>query len=644
MTDLTKAQELTLSGLIIPIIKDIVAPKIAEALKKSGESLNTHNAEANFEKYLSQRYEKFSVIDTLVFPNKQTAFDTLYEPLTVTCEEQKEKRARVKIDGYPKNFLPKYFRIVLEDTAGMGKSTITKKLFRSAVEAKAGIPILIELRQLNKANDILTEIKNQLSPIGKSFSENLILHILEEGGFIFIFDGYDEISNNDKDFVIKNLHDFIQKANNNYFLITSRPENSLSSFGDFQKFRIEPLKKSESHNLIRRYDKYNHKPIAAKLIQALKKNKEGSINEFLSNPLLVSLLFKSFDFKKDIPIKKTQFYRQVYDALFESHDLTKEGYLKRKKYSKLHIDDFERVLRYVGFFTFKENKVEYEVSYILKIIENVQTYLPELSFKASDLLKDLLETVPLFKKEGLNVKWSHKSLQEYFAAKFLWVDAKDKQEQILKKIYSELSAFRFDNLIDLFYELDPQTLESTFLYWLLLDFKDFCRNKYVHLSQIPQDQVKRRLSAEFWHTKITTHVSEETWTDASRVREVTRGKGGVSVTTGYIYMSRPKVTVATRSEENVLRRAVIRFLTMIPNLVSFDWHDTIGGELNVLKPGQTYEMNDSPDAAVNQPEVFDFITRSIGAEYHLDYDKAMEKLQMLETSKSQKTTDEFLNW
>lgn len=55
------------------------------------------------------------------------------------------------------------------------------------------------------------------------------------------------------------------------------------------------------------------------------------INEFLKNPLLVSLLFAAFDFKQTIPLKKHIFYRQVFDAYFDSHDLSKgDSYVHEK--------------------------------------------------------------------------------------------------------------------------------------------------------------------------------------------------------------------------------------------------------------------------------------------------------------------------
>ena len=82
----------------------------------------------------------------------------------------------------------------------------------------------------------------------------MLLDLLADGGFIIMLDGYDEISLSDRDIVTADIQDFISKASNNHYFITSRPEKALSSFGNFQEFRINPLNKKEAFELLRKYD------------------------------------------------------------------------------------------------------------------------------------------------------------------------------------------------------------------------------------------------------------------------------------------------------------------------------------------------------------------------------------------------------
>src|SRR5690606_33318394 len=102
-----------------------------------------------------------------------------------------------------------------------------------------------------------------------------------------------------------------------------------------------------------------------------------------------SLLFLAFEYKQKIPLKKHLFYRQVYDANFENHDLTKGESFTRKKHCQLQSDDFHRILPHIGFQCLTLQKIEFENDDILAIISKSQDFHNDLNFKASDFLNDL---------------------------------------------------------------------------------------------------------------------------------------------------------------------------------------------------------------------------------------------------------------
>src|SRR5262249_41244255 len=158
----------------------------------------------------------------------------------------------------------------------------------------------------------------------------------------------------------------IAKSGKNHYIMTSRPESALASFSSFAGFQMQPLRITEAFELIRKYDDSGE--LAEQLISKIQGETLHNIREFLTNPFLVSLLYKSYDYKPTIPFKKHIFYRQVYDSLFESHDLSKDGGYIRPKHSKLDIEDFHRILRSLGFITVKLGKVEYEKDEILNLI------------------------------------------------------------------------------------------------------------------------------------------------------------------------------------------------------------------------------------------------------------------------------------
>lgn len=485
---------LTAAGPFIKAVVDTyVTPKLENLKKRFSLDYKKYHVptEEHFSEYFYRTYKRLSIINTLVFNNSQRFIKDIYLPLTLVQRTGKNE-IKHKIQVFPVELLNKYEKILITDNAGMGKSTLVKKIFLDTIDEKKGIPILVELRRLSKDKSIINEIQEQLNSLAKDFDNSLLLELLIEGGFVILLDGYDEIPLSDREIVTKDIQSFISKAVNNTFILTSRPESALKGFGDFQEVKIEPLKKKEAFELLRKYDKQG--PISTLLIKKLEESEMENISEFLTNPLLVSLLFTAFQHKQTIPFKKHIFYRQVYDANFESHDLTKGDSYTHDKYSKLEIDDFHRVLRHVGFTCLKENqRIEFSKDEILLLIRKAKIFCVDLNFNESDFLKDLLSTVPLFSQDGNYFRWAHKSLQEYFAAQFIYLDSKEQQNKILLQLYNNPTLDKFLNILDLYYDIDTKTFRSTILYQHLKSFKDYINSSFQNKEYfIPSEAIELR--------------------------------------------------------------------------------------------------------------------------------------------------------
>lgn len=461
--------EIVAKPLIESLVANIVTPKIEKFLKRIDIEYQKHLVpqREHFMEYFFRSYKKYSILNTLVFRNSQRELNDLYIPLTLNLKINSSIE-QIKIDGYPKQLAQKYRKLLITDSAGMGKSTITKKMFLDIIDNGYGIPIYIELRRLTKEHCLLQEVSQQLNSLSKEFDTQLLLELIQSGGFVFFLDGYDEVKLSEKTDVTIDIQEFISKAGDNTFILTSRPENSLVSFGDFQQVAIEPLKKKEAYELLRKYDGQGE--TSSLLIDKLKSGKYDMIDEFLKNPLLVTLLFVAFDYKQTIPLKKHVFYRQVYDAHFDGHDLSKGGSFIHEKKSKLDIDDFDKVLRFTGFECLKLQKIEFSKDEILIILSKAKTFWTNIQYNESDLLDDLLCAVPLFCQDGAYYKWCHKSLQEYFAAQFIYKDAKSGQDRILTALYNSDNLEKYLNLLDLYYDIDQLGFRKNILLPFLMEF------------------------------------------------------------------------------------------------------------------------------------------------------------------------------
>lgn len=518
MIDLIKDISLSIAPLSKVLVETFLTPKLTDLSKKWKRQNDLYDTAFTnkFLEYINRSYQKYSILNTLVFHNRKHLLKDLYIPLEIIQESNRD--VKFVIDSFDRNLIPSLKKVLIIDTAGMGKSTLMKRIFLSIIESNEGIPILIELRRLSKTKDIIDEIIEQLNPINENFEKEFILDLINRGDFIFLFDGYDEIPIEERQEITKNIQDFISKAGNNQFVMTSRPEGSLSSFGNFIKFRVRPLIKNEAFALIRKYDDSNI--VADSLIQKIESSQIESINEFLTNPLLVSLLFTAFEYKQKIPFKKHIFYRQVFDALFESHDLTKGESFYREKFSKLDSEEFHKNLRFMGYICLTKNKIEFTKDELIELVKQAKIFTKGTEFKESDFIKDLTNTVPLFTIDGLYYKWAHKSLQEYFAAQFIYLDVKDNQKDILLKLYNHSQSSRFYNLFDLYYSIDSKSFRQILVHSFLNEFITYCNTSYSEVI-ISESEKNFRQNISFFYDAILVKFNGfETNSNNKQVREV----------------------------------------------------------------------------------------------------------------------------
>lgn len=437
-----------------------------------------------FQDYLLRTFNRCYYINTLIFPNQQIKLKDLYFPLTIRSTKDNKG---FHIDDFKMELVETYRKILICDSEGMGKSTLTRFMCLSLIEHKSLIPIYIELRKLSQENRILDEIFSQIDPIDKQVSREFILKIIELGDFVFFFDGYDEIPLHSQEFINNELINFVNKSDNNYFIITSRPEDSLTSFGNFQLFNVKPLDFNESCNLLLKFDSVGKTDTSINLIKEIEQSNQN-VKEFLKNPFLCSLLFRSYSFSKDIPSKKVTFYNDVYTSLFKAHDLSKDAY-KRPKHSNLDEHDFRQVLRELAILTVKKGEVEYDYPTIISYLSISKEKLKNIKFEETKVVEDLLLTVPLFVKEGNRIKWAHKSLQDYFAAEY--ISYHSQKEDILLKIYDSQN-LKYLNIIDLIFELDYKSSRKTILFRVFKDYCEYFGNSYKKFDFIAPNLVNDR--------------------------------------------------------------------------------------------------------------------------------------------------------
>jgi hypothetical protein len=348
---------------------------------------------------------------------------------------------------------------VLVGTGGGGKSMFMRYFWLSIFEAlRRKKPIIVELRQLNALShkDLESFIYHAVIRTGSKISQANFSRAIKNGDFFLLLDGFDEINydfRNEVEQAILALREINPRLT---IVVTSRPDERFSGWQQFTVANVAPLSKEQVINLVERAP-FPHEHI----LYLLSKIKKGGLYEthqsFLSNPLIAYMMLVTLAHDPYAPDKMFNFYAQAFEALFHRHDMTKAGF-KRKFYTQLDRHAFSRLLSYIGLISYTRESFEFRDATIIEWIKHAAT-LEAADINPQHFLLDLLESVCIVKKEGLDLSFTHRSFQEYFAA-FCIAQVANKN---LEKIFDHLSKRYNDQVISMVYEINPFVFREKYI-------------------------------------------------------------------------------------------------------------------------------------------------------------------------------------
>ncbi|SFW61216.1 NACHT domain-containing protein [Cellulophaga fucicola] len=391
--------------------------------------------------YQASEFKRNYFTKTLLHRSEPIKLTEFYQPLHI-AQQKDIRKIPSKIKKIPTEDVSKLFKksnyITLIGNAGSGKSTIVKYLFINAVQSGYKIPIKIELRYLNEYKHSFTDyIYNEIFLFHKlGFTSQIIDRLLGAESFVFFFDGYDEISSSKKEKITQEIDQFVSRFPKNAYLITSRPYTNIDTLPLFSNYTVCDLDEKEIPAFVKKQISNSEEELAEKIIKAISQIDNRSYRTFLSNPLLLSMFILTFQSYSEIPKKRSDFYKQVFDTLYSVHDSVSKLSYVREKISGLPKDGFEDILRLFSFISFFEEKFIFQVKYLEQKLNIIKEKKKNLKFDNENLIEDLQVAIGILNKEGLDYTFPHRSLQEYFSANYISNLSDQNKELIFKKIKS----------------------------------------------------------------------------------------------------------------------------------------------------------------------------------------------------------------
>ncbi|MFX3626013.1 MAG: NACHT domain-containing protein [bacterium] len=361
-----------------------------------------------------------------------------------------------------------FSKCVIIGEGGSGKSMLFKAMFLYCINKNYRVPILIELRHLNSFEGTITEyiyskiLQNRINP-----SKKILERVLNKGGFVFLLDGYDEVYSKKLQSLSNGLLDFIEKYDRNQFIITSRPGTNIENHENLYVFNIEQLNKTDIKDFVtKQTDTIGDKVLGKKIINTLSEKNNEDYLEFLSSPLLLSMFIFTFRINPEIPKTKSKFYSNVFETLFTQHNsIVKRGGFQHEKRSGLKQEDIEKVLKWFSYISYLDGRFSFDDNFLKSSLEKIKSKI-FLKFDINDFVYDLTTSISVLIIDGLEYKFPHRSMQEYFSALLI----RDLDDITKSKIYESfitkqlvITTDNFYNFWSLCLEMDENAFKKFFI-------------------------------------------------------------------------------------------------------------------------------------------------------------------------------------
>lgn len=445
---------------------------------------------SDFPDYVRNSQGKYAKLKTLLYTSEERSFDEFFVCNTVSRIPGRLRRVpeNAMIEGVTLEELSKHARnILLVGMGGIGKSMMMRHLFLTSIReySQSGIlPIMVTLREFGADNtDLFNVLVDSVHRFDITFSAAHVHKLMMAGKCQILLDGLDEIKTSDLDKFHRQLDAIIDRYPKNQYVMSTRRFSSFVELSRFRLMYILPFSNEQALELIDRLEYCPEEPklkqqFRAKLVSDYFK----SHAEFVTNPLLLTLMLMSYHRFADVPEKKYLFYEQAYQTLLQRHDSDKLAY-KRVFHSVTDPSDFTLVFREFcaksyrkGDYEFGRNKFD-DYFGKLKAINRLD---PDL-MKADAFLFDACNSACLMYEEGQSYHFLHRSFQEYFFADYY---SREDDTTLIKlgKYIRKSDQMLFDegSAFQMLYDLAPDKVERFIIMPFLAEIFDegTAREKY----------------------------------------------------------------------------------------------------------------------------------------------------------------------
>lgn len=386
--------------------KIVFQEALAALRKKSTVFLKTNalNVDNAYSKACNVEHVK-----TIWQVDKSVNLNEFYHPSKISIDQYS-----IELESI--NIFPENAKIVIQGTAGQGKSILLRYLSGRRLREGGTIPLFVELRKITSRMDIKALILNSLSELGIQLDEAELTFVFESGKFTLLLDAFDEVPEFAVQDTITYLEYICGKYYNQQIIVTSRPGAEVQKISLFSVYKLDALQVSDFRPMLMKFFN-NDKIIVDEILKSLHDNSSDIIN-LISTPLLLTLLAITYKSYSKIPSQLHEFYEDIFHVLVNRHDATKPGF-KREYKSGLNERQLEKLFCAFCFYSSISGRTSLSRKDAMEVIAKAKDILNIELTSDFAFISDCIKNTCLILDEGFSYHFIHKSIMEYHSAKFI---------------------------------------------------------------------------------------------------------------------------------------------------------------------------------------------------------------------------------
>ncbi|MGV0027753.1 NACHT domain-containing protein [Phormidesmis priestleyi] len=355
-----------------------------------------------------------------------------------------------------------YSKLRVLGQPGAGKTTFLHHL---AVQCNRGyfapdrVPIFVTLRDFadeSRASEfsLLSYIHQEFLTSGIT-DPSVLETLLREGKVLLLLDGLDEVLDQERKTVAKEIRRLSEKYQKNLFVATCRTATKAISLGRFTDVEMAPFTQDQIVAFAQKWfttlTKTNGQKQAGRFLKHLDLPENLPFRRFAVTPLFLHLACWVFHRQDKFSTKRSEFYKQCLDLLLSKWDESR-GIERDEMYPGLLLPQKLKLLSQVasatfaqGDYFFEQQTVEHHISDYIRELPNATIEPEELQFESEAILQAIeLQHGLLAERVRGIFSFSYLAFQEYFTARQIVASHNlHASEQSLKHLVSHLTEPRW---------------------------------------------------------------------------------------------------------------------------------------------------------------------------------------------------------